>query len=184
MAKIDENAGLESPKNTTDMSEFLKRLEAAEAKAEAAEAKAAELMKKSAEKENPHKDAHEHYKWPREFCYNMWGGIPILDWKSKKKYPARDWTYKNQYWEFVSNHYMVVSLAYKDESGNDKIEVERTEFHASIKKSEMFKAKTVEWKTIDLAYMKLAAEGHAKPIEYYVFKTDKWEIKVKSHCIN
>jgi hypothetical protein len=110
------------------LNEVLKRLEALERENQA--------LKEW--KENTFKKAREIYQWPRAYSYKLWWGVPVLSYTSYKKDESKDWLYKNPQGQFVSNHYLELTLA----SGKT-ISVEVNEFNSAFTRSEKITPKTV-----------------------------------------
>jgi len=92
-------------------------------------------------KEGTFKNAKKRYEWPRAYNYKTWGWVPVLSYVSEKKDPSRDYLYKNQYWEFTSNHLLNLSLA-----NEKKVKVNVTEFNKSYERSEKMTAEVIsDW---------------------------------------
>lgn len=117
------------------------------------------------EKKNTFTKAKEKYEWPRKYSFKLWGGIPVEKYTSFKKDKARDFLYKNEYWTYVSNHYLKVQL--KDAKDLD---IEVNEFNKNyVNSKKMF------------ASIKEEVNGKKE----YTFSTEEyWEVTVDGACIN
>lgn len=108
----------------------------------------------------------EVYDWPREYSYKLWWGIPVLSYKSFKKDPTKDLMFKDQFWQWKSNHYLKLTLANEKE-----VEVEVNEFNRDYERSEKMRAE----KCTDNRWHLLG----------YEFETeDRWKIIVAENMIN
>jgi len=158
MAKINSEIG-ENQNATPDMSAILSRLENIEAENK-------KLTEKLSEKDNMFKKGKEKYKWPRLYNYKMWGWIPVLSYESVKKDTTKDWIYKNQYWEYTSNHYLKLTLANK----KDPLKVEVNEFNSAVTRSDKLECEVL-------------SDG-VSPTWYKFNTTDFWEFTVNPNIIN
>lgn len=53
----------------------------------------------------------EIYKWPWDYSFSLWGWKPVISWMSYRLDQTKDWEFKNQFWQFETNHYMKLELA-------------------------------------------------------------------------
>ena len=126
-----------------DLNSILERLEKVEQENEA--------LKKS--KENMFVKAKERYEWPRTFSYKIRGEVPVLSFTTFRKDPTKDLLFKNQFWQYESNHYLHVSLATWA-----IVDVEVNDFNGNHTKSKKLEAKDQHWEVIELANLPLAKE--------------------------
>lgn len=89
-------------------------------------------------KMNVFTSGREVYDWPRKFNYKLWWGKPVLSYKSFKKDPTKDLVFKDQFWQWKSNHYLKLTLA-----DNSEVEVEVNEFNRDYERSEKVYAEKV-----------------------------------------
>lgn len=80
-------------------------------------------------------EGKKFYDGPRNYSYKMWWGVPVLAYKSFRKDLTKDLVYQNQYGAWVSNHYLKLTLANKEE-----VEVEVNEFNKHYTTSEKMHA--------------------------------------------
>lgn len=146
----------------TDLSKVLERLERLE--------RDNEELKKG--KENPFKKGKEKLEWPRKFCFKMWAWIPILSMESFRKDNSKDLVFKNAAGQYVSNHYVRLSLA-----NWENVEVEINDFGRDVTLSEQMEAKDHHWEVITLENLKM--------VKSYTFDTKEWgSITLLSSLIN
>lgn len=147
----------QEPNVATDaMSEILDRLDKLEK--ENAELKKGQM--------NVFTQWKEKYDWPRAFCYKMWWWVPVLSYKPFKKDPTKDLVYKDQFWQWSSNHYLKLHLA-----DDNEVDVEVNEFN----KNRTLSDKIIAEKRTDNKGNLL---GFAFPTEEW------WEIIVEPNMIN
>ena len=108
----------------------------------------------------------ERYDWPRAYCYKMWWWVPVLSYESFRKDPTKDLVYKDQFGQWVSNHYLKLKLADEKE-----VDVEVNEFN----KNRTLSDKIIAEKRTDNKGNLL---GFAFPTEEW------WEIIVEPNMIN
>lgn len=134
-----------------------------------------QLLRKSQEDKgkNMFIKAKEKYEGPLTYSFKLWWWVPVCNYTSVKKDKTKDWLYK-YHWEFVSNHYLDLTLA---DGSNVKVEV--NEFNASFTKSEYYEAKNEDWKIITTKIAKLY------PPKSYTFETEEyWTFTVDPKIIN
>lgn len=126
-----------------------------------------EISKLKAENENlKSKITHPWVKWKeinqesKLFSYKMRGGVPVLTYVSKRRDPSKDFVYKNQYWQFESNHTLVLSLA-----DGSTIDVDVVEFNRDFDRSEKMVCKN--------QYDEYITNENIKFVKEYRF-TDNW----------
>lgn len=108
----------------------------------------------------------ERYEWPRAYCYKMWWWVPVLSFKPFLKDPTKDLVYKDQFWQWKSNHYLRIKLA----NGKEE-EVEVNDFN---------KFRTLSDKII--AENRTDNKGN---LLWFAFNTEEyWEIIVEPNMIN
>lgn len=137
-----------------------------------------EISKLKAENENlKSKIVHPSVKWkdinmePKNFSYKLRGNIPVLSYVSKRKDPSKDLMFKNQYWQFESNHLLVLSLADWTE-----VEVDVIEANRDFGRSEKMVAKN--------QYDELITNSNLNITKEFRF-TDNWmTFTVLPNCIN
>ena len=97
----------------------------------------AQINKLSEEKKNPHADEKKIYDWPHKYSFKLYAWVPVLSYKSVKENPHMDWNYRNQAWHFISNQLLELTLASKDENGQNEVKrVEVNEFNKNHTSSE------------------------------------------------
>lgn len=109
-------------------------------------------------------DPKKRYEGAHSYSYKLWNWIPIIDYVSKKKDLARDYTYENVKGEVVDNHVMELKLA--DWTTIDTLV---TEFHKGYTKSEQefpIEERTKDWQ------------------KYFKFEKDWKEFEISSKIIN
>ena len=97
----------------------------------------------------------ERYEWPRKYSFKLWWWKPALSYKAFKKDPTKDLVYKDQFWQWKSNHYLKVQLVWDEE-----VEVEVNEFNKYYTSSDkMFAEKCTDnrWNLL-----------------WYEFDTEEW----------
>lgn len=120
-----------------EMRAIYERLERLEREGDELRKENAELRKWQA---NVFLDWKKFYEWPRKYSYKMWWWKPALSYKSFKKDPAKDLVYKDQFWQWRSNHYLKLQLVWDEE-----VEVEVNEFNKYYTNSEkMFAEKCTD----------------------------------------
>lgn len=138
------------------MSEILDRLEKLE--------KENEELKKG--QMNVFTQWKERYSWPRAYCYKLWWGVPVLWYESFRKDPTKDLVYKDQFWQWKSNHFLRIKLA----DGSEE-EVEVNDFN----KFRTLSDKIIAEKRTDNKWNLL----------WFAFDTEQyWEIIVEPNMIN
>lgn len=107
----------------------------------------------------------EKYKWPRSYKISLWGGIPVISWKSTRKDPTKDFVYKNENGVYISNHYLDLSLA-----NGEVVSVEVNTFDRDRQKTDPLPCTIQTDETGETAY---------------IFNTpDYWKISLLSSFIN
>lgn len=102
---------------------------------------------------------------PKQFRYKIWGWIPVLSSKSKKKDITKPYMYFTPKWEQIVNQLVTLSLA------------DWTEVDADVNEFGQFH----ESSTLQVATIKTAPNGDKS----YIFNTTEyWEIEVLSSVIN
>jgi len=163
MAKMNpKETSKTSPKNeNVNLDGILERLESLESENKA--------LKEKVDPENAIKKGRQKYEWPRKYSYKLWWGKPVLDYKSVRKDPTRDYVYKNQFWEYIDNQLMELTLLCED-GKTEKCEVIVTQFNDGFTRSEKLEAKV---------------ESDWMNTTWYVFDTkDFWTFKVDPRIIN
>lgn len=56
------------------------------------------------------KDAKEKFKWPRHYRFSLWAWVPVLSWETKRRDNTKDLVFKNQFWQYESNHDLLLQL--------------------------------------------------------------------------
>lgn len=108
----------------------------------------------------------EKYDWPRAYCYKLWWWVPVLSFKPFLKDPTKDLVYKDQFWQWKSNHYLKLTLA----NGKEE-EVEVNDFNKFRTLSE----KVIAEKRTDNKWN----------LQWFAFETEEWwEIIVEPNIIN
>ena len=102
------------------MSEILDRLEKLE--------KENEELKKG--QMNVFTQWKERYSWPRAYCYKLWWGVPVLWYESFRKDPTKDLVYKDQFWQWKSNHFLRIKLA---DGSEEEVEVKVDDYEQKCK---------------------------------------------------
>ena len=76
------------------------------------EAQENEIKQLKSEKWQSEKQAKEIYKWPRKYCFSLWGDKPVISWVSYRKDNTKDREYKNLSTGLLeTNHYMKLELS-------------------------------------------------------------------------
>ena len=142
MAKFEKKVVENVVEATNKPTEMSKEMEAIWERLNKLEKENDELKKSNEElregKMNVYTTWKEVYSWPRKYNYKLWWGIPVLSYKSFKKDPTKDLMYKDQFWQWKSNHYLKLALA----DGNE-VEVEVNEFNRDYNRSEKLFAEKV-----------------------------------------
>lgn len=112
--------------------------------------------------------------------YWLWGGVPVISYKSVKKNPEYDFLYKDGAGVWVNNHYVKLTLAdltepkpvLRDSFDTSKVLSDKKEFGVVDKDGTVYKkCTTTNIKSIDPAK--------------YVFNDDTYgDIEVDFNCIN
>ena len=101
-------------------------------------------LKSQVNPENKFKKAKEKYEWPRNYSYKLWGGVPVLSYKSIRKDATKDFTYKNHLWVLINNHFLDLTLA-----NEETVQVDIHEFNLNRTLSEKLPAELItDWVTV------------------------------------
>lgn len=129
MAKIDPKQESAQPQNV-DLTSVLERLDRLETENQ--------QLKAQVNPENKFKKAKEKYEWPWNYSYKLWGGVPVLSYKSVRKDATKDFTYKNHLGVLINNHFLELTLADKK-----TLQVDIHEFNLNCTSSEKLPAEPI-----------------------------------------
>jgi len=136
-----ETTQVEPAKQPTDdkLSAILKRLEALETE---------NSILKANDPVSIARSKKEIYKWPRHYSFKLRGWIPVLSRTSKRKDPTKDLVFKNQFWQYESNH--LLSLTLWDWT---TVDVDAELFNRDRQKTEPLPCKLVTDENWDTSYI-------------------------------
>jgi hypothetical protein len=118
------------------------------------------------------KDAKKVNNDPKKFSYKLRGWVPVISYVSKRQDPTKDLVYKNQFWQYDSNHILVLSLA-----DWTTAEVDVIEFWKNYEISEKVEAYDHHNELINNQSLPL--------VKAYTFKTkEHWTFTVLPNSIN
>lgn len=133
--------------------------------------------------------AKEKYIWPRQFSYKLYAEnkddvtvyTPILDYRSVKENPNKDWVFQNDHKVYVNNQVVMLTLA-----GVEKeVKVPLDALILAKQSDKVFPKYLVDedWELIKWD-SKLASSSSFNPVAYIFETKEHWEFKVLSKCIN
>ena len=156
MAKMEVQANTEPTKQSVDVEALLKRIE--------------QLEQANAENEkgkmSVFKAGREIYEWPRTYSYKTWWWVPVLWYSSYRKDATKDLVYKDQFGQWVSNHYLKVRLADGKET-----DVEVNDFNKNRWISEKVEAE-------------IRTDNKGKPLGIAFNIEGYWEVIVDINAVN
>lgn len=120
----------ESAPQNVDLTSVLERLDRLETENQ--------QLKSQVNPENKFKKAKEKYEWPWNYSYKLWGGVPVLSYKSIRKDKTKDFTYKNHLGVLINNHFLDLTLA-----NGESMEVDIHEFNLNRSQSEKLPAEPI-----------------------------------------
>ena len=132
----------------------------------------------------------EKYTWPRKFSYKLYAKnneddvteyTPILDYRSIKENPNKDWVYQNDHKVYMNNQVVMLTLAGVDKEVKAPLDA----LILATQSDKVFPKYLVDedWELIKWD-SKLAANPPTNIVAYIFETPEHWEFKVLSKCIN
>jgi len=170
MAKIETVEQTTTTNNETNLMQLIQDMQA-------------QIDKLSAEKWDTGwlKKEQEHYQWPLHISYKIWDNKPILSYRSERKDTSKPLRYRMPNGEYVSNHFVVLTLA----DGNDTKAISAYDFWMYHTQSDKIPCGIISKDWYEIASYETKHIKQGIEVESYVFNTKEYgKIIVSPNCIN